>query len=83
LALAQKVAAAASAFKLRRTGHGPKLVAVVLGEEMLVITRHGALPPAERALPQTRQGASQAQEFHVAGTKEADLHVLSMLMLTG
>jgi uncharacterized protein YbcI len=64
LTMAQQVAEAASVFELRRTGHGPKSVTVVLGDETLVITLHGALSPAERALAQTPEGAVQVQEFH-------------------
>ena len=37
---------------------------VVLGDETLVITLHGALSPAERALAQTPEGAAQVQDFH-------------------
>jgi uncharacterized protein YbcI len=64
LTMAQQVAEAAGAFERRRTGHVPESVAVVLGEETLVITLHGALSPAERALARTPEGAAQVQEFH-------------------
>ena len=64
LTMAQQVAEAAAAFEQRRTGHVPKSVTVVLGDETLVITLHGALSPAERALAQTPEGASKVQEFH-------------------
>ena len=64
LTMAQQVAEAASVFEQRRTGHTPKSVTVVLGEETLVITLHGALSPAERALAQTPEGVAQVQEFH-------------------
>jgi uncharacterized protein YbcI len=37
---------------------------VVLNESTLVITLHGALSPAEKALSQTPAGAAQVQEFH-------------------
>ena len=62
--MAQQIAVAASAFEQMRTGHGPKSVTVVLSEETLVITLHGALSPAERALAQTPAGAAQVQDFH-------------------
>ena len=62
--MAQQIAQAASAFEQLRTGHGPKSVTVVLSEETLVITLHGALSPAEKALAQTPAGAAQVQEFH-------------------
>ena len=64
LTMAQQVADAAAAFERVRTGHVPKAVTVVLGEETLVITLHGALSPAETALAQTPAGAVQVQEFH-------------------
>ena len=48
----------------RRTGHVPKSVTVVLSESTLVITLHGALSPAEKALAKSPAGAAQVQEFH-------------------
>ena len=62
--VAQQVAQAAIAFQQQRTGHEPKSVAVVLSENTLVITMHGALSPAEKALAQSPAGAAQVQEFH-------------------
>ena len=62
--MAQQIAQAASAFELRRTGHAPQWVTVVLSEDTLVITLHGALSPAEKALAQSPAGAAQVQEFH-------------------
>ena len=62
--MAQQIAEAASSFEHLRTGHGPKSVTVVLSEETLVVTLHGALSPAEKALAQTPAGASQVQDFH-------------------
>lgn len=62
--MAQQVALAASAFQQQRTGHVPKAVTVVLSEETLVVTLHGALSPAEQALSQTPAGAAQVQEYH-------------------
>jgi uncharacterized protein YbcI len=62
--MAQEIAQAASAFEQRRTGHVPRSVAVVLGENTLVVTLHGALSPAELALARTPAGAVQVQEFH-------------------
>ena len=64
LTMAQQVAEAATAFEKQRTGHAPQAVTVVLGDETLVITLHGALSPAERALAQTPEGAAQVQDFH-------------------
>ncbi len=62
--MAQQIALAASEFQHLRTGHEPKSVTVVLSEETLVVTVHGALSPAERALAQTPDGAAHVQEFH-------------------
>ena len=62
--MAQQVAQAASAFQQRRTGHAPQSVTVVLSEDVLVITLHGALSPAEKAVAQQPAGAAQVQEFH-------------------
>jgi len=64
LTMAQQVAQAASAFQRQRTGHAPKSVTVVLSEDTLVVTLHGALSPAEQALSKIPAGAAQVQEFH-------------------
>src|SRR5438045_2856342 len=61
---AQQIAQAALAFEQQRTGHLPHSVTVVLSEETLVITLHGALSPAEKALARTPAGAAEVQEFH-------------------
>jgi uncharacterized protein YbcI len=61
---ARQLAQAACAFEQQRTGHVPKSVTVVLNEDTLVITLHGVLSPAEKALAQTPAGAAQMQEFH-------------------
>lgn len=62
--VAQRIARAASAFEQRCTGRAPESVAVVLSEGTLVITLHGALSPAEKALAKSPEGAAQVQEFH-------------------
>ena len=62
--MAQQIAEAAAAFEKQRTGHAPQAVTVVLSDETLVITLHGALSPAERALAKTPEGAAQVQDFH-------------------
>jgi uncharacterized protein YbcI len=62
--LARRIAEAAAAAEQRRTGHAPASVAVVLSGDTLVVTLHGALSPAERALARSRGGAAQVQEFH-------------------
>jgi uncharacterized protein YbcI len=64
LTIAQQVAQAASAFQRQRTGHAPQAVTVVLSENTLVITLHGALTPAEQAMAGDPAGAAQVQEFH-------------------
>ena len=62
--MAELVAKAAREFQHKRTGHEPQAVTVVLSGETLVITLHGALSPAERALASSPEGAAQVQEFH-------------------
>ena len=62
--VAQQIAQAAIAFQQQRTGHEPKSVAVVLSGDTLLITLHGALSPAEKALAKSPAGAAQVQEFH-------------------
>ena len=62
---AQQIARAARAFQQRRTGHAPHSVNVVLSEDTLVITLHGALSPGETALAKSGPaGAAQVQEYH-------------------
>jgi uncharacterized protein YbcI len=63
-AMARQIAQAAAAFELKRTGHGPRSVTVVLSKNTLVITLHGALSEAEKALAASPAGAAQVQEFH-------------------
>lgn len=62
--MAEQIAQAAVAFEKERTGQAPKSVTVVLSENTLVITLHGALSPAEQALAKSPEGAAQVQEFH-------------------
>jgi uncharacterized protein YbcI len=62
--MAQQVAAAAFLLQQQRTGHAPKAVTVVLSEDTLVITLHGALTPAEQALAADPAGAARVQDFH-------------------
>ena len=62
--MAQQIAQAASAFEQKRTGNLPTSVTVVLSDQTLVITLHGALSPAEKALAKSPAGAAQVQEFH-------------------
>lgn len=62
--MAQQIAEAATAFQQQRTGLVPHSVSVVLIDHTLVITLHGALSPAEKALAQNPAGAAQVREFH-------------------
>jgi uncharacterized protein YbcI len=62
--VAERIAHAAIAFQQQRTGHEPESVAVVLSGDTLLITLHGALSPAEKALAQSAEGAAHLQEFH-------------------
>lgn len=62
--MAEQIAQAALAFEQRRSGRSPKSVTVVLSESTLVITLHGALSPAEKALAKSPAGAAQIQDFH-------------------
>src|SRR5258707_822096 len=62
--VAQQIAQAVSAFEQQRTGHAPRSVTVVLSADTLVVTLHGALSPAEKALARSPAGAARVQEFH-------------------
>ncbi len=62
--MAQQIAQAAIAFEQKRTGHTPQSVTVVLSDNTLMITLHGALSPAEKALAKTPDGAAKVQDFH-------------------
>ncbi len=61
---AQQIAQAALDFEHQTTGRAPKSVTVVLSDDTLVITLHGALSPAEQILAGTPEGIAQVQEFH-------------------
>jgi uncharacterized protein YbcI len=62
--MAQRIAEAAAAFQQHQAGHAPESVTVVLAGDTLVITLHGALTKAERALAKSPEGATRVQEFH-------------------
>lgn len=64
LTIPQQLAALASSLQEQRTGHAPQSVTVVLSDDTLVFTLHGALTPAEQTLACTVEGASKVQEFH-------------------
>src|ERR1700683_1643760 len=62
--MAKQIAQSAIAFEKRRTGHTPTSVTVVMSDNTLMITLHGALSPAERALAKSPAGAAKVQDFH-------------------
>jgi uncharacterized protein YbcI len=62
--MAQQIAEAAQIFEQKRTGHAPQAVTVVMADNTLVITLHGALSPAEIAVAKEPAGAAKVQEFH-------------------
>jgi uncharacterized protein YbcI len=62
--MAREIAELAKAFEQERTGHRPKSVTVVLSDDALVITLHGALSEAEKALVRDPEGAKRLREFH-------------------
>jgi uncharacterized protein YbcI len=64
LTTAQQVAQAVMVYQERTTGHAPKAVTVVLGQDTLVVTLHGALSPAEKDMARSPEGAARVQEFH-------------------
>lgn len=64
LTIAEQLAALASSQQEQRTGHAPQSVTIILSDDTLVFTLHGALTPAEQALARTPEGASKVQEFH-------------------
>jgi uncharacterized protein YbcI len=61
---AKQIAQAAIDFEQKTTGRAPKSVTVVLSGDTLVITLHGALSPAEKAMALSPEGVAQVQEFH-------------------
>jgi uncharacterized protein YbcI len=62
--MAEEVADALSRFQRDRTGHAPRSVTVVLTDDTLVVTLHGALTPAEIELSRTEDGAARVQDYH-------------------
>jgi uncharacterized protein YbcI len=61
---AKQIARAAIDFERQTTGRVPKSVTVVLSGDTMVITLHGALSPAEKALAMSSEGIAQVQEYH-------------------
>ncbi|MEK6258563.1 MAG: Na-translocating system protein MpsC family protein [Planctomycetota bacterium] len=64
LIMAQQIANAASALEQQRTGHLPNSVTVALSDDILVVTLHEALTPAEKTLAKSPAGAAQLQDYH-------------------
>jgi uncharacterized protein YbcI len=64
ITMAQRLAEIASTMQTQRTGHAPRSVSVVLGEDTLVVTLREALTPAEKAMAKSAEGAARVQEFH-------------------
>lgn len=62
--VARQIARAASICQQQRTGHAPQSVAVIHSGDTPLITAHGALSAAEKALAQRSSGATQARECH-------------------
>jgi uncharacterized protein YbcI len=62
--MAQQIAQTAIAFEEKRLGRKPESVTVILGGDTLVITMHGVLSAAEKALAASPAGAAQLQEYH-------------------
>lgn len=62
--MAKQVALAAMAFEQKRIGRAPESVTAVMSGDTLVVTLHGSLSPAEKALAKHPEGAAQVQEFH-------------------
>jgi uncharacterized protein YbcI len=61
---AKQIAQAAIEFERQTTGRVPESVTVVLSGDTLVITLHGALTPAEKAMAISLEGVARVQEFH-------------------
>jgi len=80
---AQQIGESAIAFERRRTGHNPQSVTVVLSESTIVITVHGALSPAEKALAKSSGGAARLQEFHRQLFKNDDSLLQAIKRITG
>ena len=64
--MAEQVAQAAIAIGERRTRHAAKSVNVMLSDNTLVITPHGALSPAETALDKTAAGSAKVSKNSTA-----------------
>jgi uncharacterized protein YbcI len=63
-AMIERLIAVTIEFQLQLTGRSPTAVNVVLSEELLVVTLHEALTPAEKALARSSGGAAKVQDLH-------------------
>jgi uncharacterized protein YbcI len=64
VSMAEQIAEVVADYEQKVTGHSPKSVTVVFGEDTLVVTMRGALTPAEMTLAQNPEGSARMQEFH-------------------
>jgi uncharacterized protein YbcI len=62
--MAEQIAQVVTAFQQETTGIEPTSVSVVLGQDTIVVTIHGTLSPAERALSVSPEGAAKVEDFH-------------------
>jgi uncharacterized protein YbcI len=62
--MAEQIAQVVTAFQQQTTGIEPASVSVVLSQDTLVVTIHGALSPAERTLSRSPEGAAKVEGFH-------------------
>ncbi len=62
--IAHRVAQAASNFQKKRTGHVPKAVTVVLGDDTRMVTLNAALTSAAQAVATNPASAAPVQGFH-------------------
>ena len=62
----KELAEIALTMQSKRTGHPPKAVTVVASDEMVVLTLHEALTPAEKLLARTEAGAAKVEQYHRA-----------------
>ena len=64
MCIRDRLAKVAKNMQQERTGRLPKAVTVVISDDMLVITLHEALSPAEKLMSRTAGGAADVQDFH-------------------
>ena len=62
--MAKQIGQAAIALHQEMTGHSPQAAAVLLNENTLTVTLHGALSTAEQALAMSAEGEARVQELN-------------------